>query len=76
MRRDNNHCMITGLEDSSQPDGEVVVQTAHIIPQSINKNIGERTVRVYGVFPPSIDDVVVIAVPICRSVVNPGDLWS
>ena len=70
MRRDNNRCMITGLEDSNQPDGEVVVQTAHIIPQSINKNIGEHTptVCVCNVFPPSIDGVVVI--------VNPEDVQS
>ncbi|KAF8548275.1 hypothetical protein OG21DRAFT_1423357 [Imleria badia] len=45
MTRDNHRCMITGLKDHNQPDGQVAVQTAHIIPQSVNKNIGEHTAK-------------------------------
>ncbi|KAI9462553.1 hypothetical protein HD554DRAFT_2126605 [Boletus coccyginus] len=45
MYRDNNCCMVTGLEDYNQPDGEVIVETAHIIPESVNKNIEEHPTK-------------------------------
>ncbi|KAN0094628.1 hypothetical protein V8E55_002915 [Tylopilus felleus] len=45
MHRDNNSCMITGLKDYNQPGGQVAVQIAHIIPQSVNINIGEHAAK-------------------------------
>lgn len=41
MRRDNNRCVVTGLEDYNQPEGHVIVQAAHIIPALINAKIEE-----------------------------------
>ncbi|KAI9567205.1 hypothetical protein HD554DRAFT_2109710 [Boletus coccyginus] len=38
MCRDNNRCMITGKVDFRQ-GGTFVVETAHIIPSSVNRNI-------------------------------------
>ncbi|KAH0833819.1 hypothetical protein J3R83DRAFT_10982 [Lanmaoa asiatica] len=43
MRRDNNCCIVTGLVDYKQKQrrGQVIVQSAHIIPESTNTNIEE-----------------------------------
>ena len=46
MDRDGHRCMITSLEDYNRPNGEIIVQAAHIIPQSVNKNIEEGTANV------------------------------
>ncbi|KAF8550755.1 hypothetical protein OG21DRAFT_1524894 [Imleria badia] len=42
MRRDDNRCMITALKDHKEADSSVIVQTAHIIPELTNNNIGEH----------------------------------
>ncbi|KAH0836379.1 hypothetical protein J3R83DRAFT_7957 [Lanmaoa asiatica] len=46
MYRDNNCCLVTGLKDFQQSGGEIVVQTAHIIPESVNKNVEEHAANV------------------------------
>ena len=60
MGRDGHRCMITGLKDYNRPNGEIIVQAAHIIPQSVNKNIEKGTANVCAdvVFLSSINIVV------------------
>ncbi|KAG9313332.1 hypothetical protein JVU11DRAFT_5637 [Chiua virens] len=64
MYRDNNHCLVTGLKDYMQYDGQVVVQMAHIIPENITE------VSVCVTVPSSDLTKYLQEPPLCISLVN------